>query len=75
MSTNGIKKFGPFTLGCVLAALFAVTPLVSGQVSTTQSAGPQYHRSINSEWLEVEVQGSCDRTGSRHLHHSRSKSY
>src|SRR5687767_7896310 len=37
MSTNGIKKGRPFTLVCVLAALFAVTPLVSGQVSTTQA--------------------------------------
>jgi OmpA-OmpF porin, OOP family len=37
MSINGIKKFRPFTLVCVLAALFAVTPLVSGQVTTTQA--------------------------------------
>lgn len=35
MSTYGSKK--PFTLVCVLAALFVVTPLVSGQVSTTQA--------------------------------------
>src|SRR6185436_13482561 len=37
MSTNGIKNRRPFILVCVLAALFAVTPLVSGQVSTTQT--------------------------------------
>lgn len=37
MSTNWIKQFRPLTLICVLAALFAVTPLVSGQVSTTQA--------------------------------------
>ncbi len=37
MSTNGIKRCRPFTIVCVLAALFAVTPLVSGQVSTTQA--------------------------------------
>ena len=35
MSTYGSKK--PLTLVCVLAALFVVTPLVSGQVSTTQA--------------------------------------
>lgn len=37
MSTNAIKKCRPFTVVCVLAALLAVTPLVSGQVSTTQA--------------------------------------
>lgn len=37
MSTYGIKKFRPFTLVCLLAALFVATPLVSGQVSTTQA--------------------------------------
>lgn len=37
MSTNWIKKCRPFALVCVLATLFAVTPLVSGQVSTTQA--------------------------------------
>ena len=36
MSTNGIKKCRKLTLVCVVAALFAITPLVSGQVSTTQ---------------------------------------
>src|SRR5678815_1773581 len=38
MSTNGIKNRRPFILVCVLAALFAVTPLVSGQVSTQAPA-------------------------------------
>lgn len=37
MSTNAIKKCRPFTVVCILAALLAVTPLVSGQVSTTQA--------------------------------------
>ena len=46
MSTNGIKKCRPFTLVCVLAALFAVTPLVSGQVSTTQAARSSNIQSI-----------------------------
>ncbi|HEU4477341.1 MAG TPA: OmpA family protein [Pyrinomonadaceae bacterium] len=46
MSTNAIKKGRPFTLVCVLAALFAVTPLVSGQVSTTQAARSSNIQSI-----------------------------
>lgn len=46
MSTNAMKKGRPFTLVCVLAALFAVTPLVSGQVSTTQAARSSNIQSI-----------------------------
>lgn len=37
MSTNAIKKCRPFSVVCILAALLAVTPLVSGQVTTTQT--------------------------------------
>jgi OmpA-OmpF porin, OOP family len=37
MSTNESKKFRLFTLVCGLALLLAVTPLVFGQVSTTQT--------------------------------------
>ncbi len=46
MSTYAMKKCRPFTLVCVLAALFAVTPLVSGQVSTTQAARSSNIQSI-----------------------------
>ena len=46
MSTNAMKKCLPFTLVCVLAALFAVTPFVSGQVSTTQAARSSNIQSI-----------------------------
>jgi outer membrane protein OmpA-like peptidoglycan-associated protein len=38
MSTNAFKRRRPFDLICGLALLLAVTPLVSGQVSTNQTA-------------------------------------
>src|SRR5829696_3103255 len=37
-NTMSFKRFHPLTMGCVLAVLVSLAPVVSGQVSTTQTA-------------------------------------
>lgn len=54
MSTNWINKCRPFTLVCVLAALFAITPLVSGQVSTTQARNTNIQSIPNGSKLKFK---------------------